>query len=515
MKLKVGKVILAVAMLVAILVTSVVPVVYAQILAPELYDEEKDKSVALIGYTVQEDLAEAAWGIKSGEGQVVTTGVTKDVKARTSGIPYKKASKKIDIGVQNMVYKDEFVFADIIDDNADAFTSMTFEPAKYIITEVYTFSNYTFSTTGVSKTASTSDEAVVEVKEALKSEALSKLGIVTSDSVELSADNLLVSLADETEITGDSETNSCTVSSDVSVVVNGTITVTTRKELTELPEGYSQVVVLEDEVYANNKDYKIIVDKKESDGTHTVTEVTANPNKIAEEEWFGSFYTMTKDISGNTSFYLAMKTVRSGPMTYHAIFDWDAEVPESNESNNNLNQDMFTYTDDTSSTSEYLYLPKVTDPYHDDIVFKQIEEPSTEEAKMALANAVEDNEFKPIAFINIEVDGGIPEVDNAIKFRVAVPSDIGENVTYKVLRYHDGKVDVLDTTIENGFIVFESDKFSDYQLVYTDKVESESSDSDVDGADYANVSLFIVIAVISALAVLGIVIREKTFKEEN
>jgi hypothetical protein len=47
--------------------------------------------VALIGYTVQEDLAEAAWGIKSGEGQVVTTGVTKDVKARTSGISYKKA----------------------------------------------------------------------------------------------------------------------------------------------------------------------------------------------------------------------------------------------------------------------------------------------------------------------------------------------------------------------------------------------------------------------------------------
>ncbi len=495
MKLKVGKVILAVAMLVAILVTSVAPVVYAEILSTELYDEEKDKNVALIGYTVQEDLAEAAWGIKSGEGQVVTTGVTKDVKARTSGIPYKKASKKIDIGVQKMIYKDEFVFADIIDDNADAFTSMTFEPAKYTITEVYTFSNYSFSTTGVSKTASTSDEAVVEVKEALKLEALSKLGIVTSDSVELSADNLVVSLADETEITGDSETNSCTVSSDVSVVVNGTITVTTRKELTELPEGYSQTVVLEDKVYANNKDYKIIVDKKESDGTHTVTEVTANPNKIAEEERFGSFYTMTKDISGNTSFYLAMKTV--------------------NESNNNLNQDMFTYTEDTSSTSEYLYLPRVTDPYHDDIVFKQIEEPSTEEAKMALASVVEDNEFKSIAFLNIEVDGGIPEVDNAIKFRVAVPSDIGENVTYKVLRYHDGKVDVLDTTIENGFIVFESDKFSDYQLVCTDKVESENSNSGVDGADYANVSLFIVIAVISALAVLGIVIREKTFKEEN
>ncbi len=512
MKLKVGKVILAVAMLVAILVTSVVPVVYAQILATDLYDDEKEMGVAIIGYTTQENLAEAAWGIKSGKGQVVTTGVTKDVVARTSGIPYKKASEKIDMGVQNMVYKDEFVFADIID---DTFTSMTFEPAKYIITEVYTFSNYSFSTTGVSKTASTSDEAVVEVKEALKSEALSKLGIVTSDSVELSADNLLVSLADETEITGDSETNSCTVLSDVSVVVNGTITVTTRKELTELPERYSQIVVLEDKAYANNKDYKIIVDKKESDGTHTVTEVTANPNKIAEEERFGSFYTMTKDISGNTSFYLVMKTVRSGSMTDHAISDSNAEVPESNESNNNINQDMFSYTDDTSSTSEYLYLPRVTDPYHDDIVFKQIEEPSTDEAKMALANAVEDNEFKPIAFLNIEVDGGIPEVDNAIKFRVAVPSDIGENVTYKVLRYHDGKVDVLDTTIENGFIVFESDKFSDYQLVYTDKVESENPDSDVDTADYANVSLFIVIAVISALAVLGIVIREKTFKEEN
>lgn len=486
MKLKVGKVILAVAMLVAILVTSVVPVVYAEILSTDLYDEKKDKNVALIGYTVQENLAEAAWGIKSGKGQVVTTGVTKDVVARTSGIPYKKASEKIDMGVQNIVNKDEFVFADIIDDNDNAFTSMTFEPAEYIITEVYTFSNYSFSTTGVSKTASTSDEAVVEVKEALKSEALSKLGIVTSDSVELSADNLLVSLADETEITGDLETNSCTVLSDVSVVVNGIITVTTRKELTELPEGYSQVVVLEDKAYANNKDYKIIVDKKESDGTHTVTEVTANPNKIAEEEGYGSFYTMTKDISGNTSFYLAMKTVRSEPMT-----------------------------DDTSSTSENLYLPRVTDPYHDDIVFKQIEEPSTDEAKIALETVVEDNEFKPIAFLNIEVDGGIPEVDNAIKFRVAVPSDIGENVTYKVLRYHDGKVDVLDTTIENGFIVFESDKFSDYQLVYTDKVESENSDSDVDTADYANVSLFIVIAAISALAVLGIVIREKTFKEEN
>lgn len=155
------------------------------------YNYEKDKNVAIIGYTVQENLAEAAWGIKSGKGQVVTTGVTKDVVARTSGIPYKKASEKIDMGVQNMVYKDEFVFADIID---DAFTSMTFEPAKYIITEVYTFSNYTFSTTGVSKTALTSDEAVVEVKEALKSEALSKLGIVTSDSDVDTADYANVSL---------------------------------------------------------------------------------------------------------------------------------------------------------------------------------------------------------------------------------------------------------------------------------------------------------------------------------
>ncbi len=519
MKLKVGKVILAVAMLVAILVTSVVPVIYANVQVTQLYDEEKDKNVALIGYSVQEDLAEAAWGIKSEDNIPVTEHVTKNIHARTEGIPYYRAYFDDDVSnkAQALDYCPDISYK--------VYGNVRFEPAVYWINETYTFSDYTFDTTGAQKLMRKNGIAKLLIESTLKTEALAKvdenIGAIVDDDflyyieeeiedikmskdLKISDDNLTVTLTDGTEMKEEIQLvdpNYCdlVINKGTSITINGTITVSKKRVLTQLPEKYSQHITLEAENYYDDTDYSMLFYVENEDGTHTMTVEEAKKNDD------NTFSTQTRDISGKTQIYLAHKIVElEGPKPM-IIEDYYAD-------------DVLKATNiitSIHSTSGHLHLPKVSDPYHDDIVFEQINEPSTPEAKQELDKVVEDNNYNSVAYLNIEVDGGIPKVEAPIKFTIGIPSDIGEMVTYKVLRYHDGKVVILDTEIENGYIVFQSDLFSDYQLVYTDKVESESSDSDVDGADYANVSLFIVIAVISALAVLGIVIREKTFKEEN
>ncbi len=64
--------------------------------------------------------------------------------------------------------------------------------------------------------------------------------------------------------------------------------------------------------------------------------------------------------------------------------------------------------------------------------------------------------------------GNILTLKDAIKVTIAIPDDMkAEDGKYVVLRNHDGKVDVLNTTLNSdGTVTFETDKFSTYALAY-------------------------------------------------
>ena len=69
--------------------------------------------------------------------------------------------------------------------------------------------------------------------------------------------------------------------------------------------------------------------------------------------------------------------------------------------------------------------------------------------------------------------GILDESDNELSFDVVLPSDIakiedGYTRTYYIVRYHDGDVDLLDTTVDDNVVSFKTDKFSTYALAYTD-----------------------------------------------
>ena len=80
-------------------------------------------------------------------------------------------------------------------------------------------------------------------------------------------------------------------------------------------------------------------------------------------------------------------------------------------------------------------------------------------------------------FADEEVIGNISELDKPIKLTFDIPADLPELKDgmirkYTVIRIHDGKVEELETTVnDNGTISFETDKFSTFIFSYVDEKE--------------------------------------------
>ena len=67
--------------------------------------------------------------------------------------------------------------------------------------------------------------------------------------------------------------------------------------------------------------------------------------------------------------------------------------------------------------------------------------------------------------------GTLNELGDQITITVAIPDELkAEGRTYKVIRNHNGVVDILDTVVnEDGTISFKTDRFSTYALAYADE----------------------------------------------
>ena len=79
--------------------------------------------------------------------------------------------------------------------------------------------------------------------------------------------------------------------------------------------------------------------------------------------------------------------------------------------------------------------------------------------------------------------------------------------TYKVMRIHEGKIDILDASYDatTGKLSFETDRFSTYTLVYTDTPVSDNPKT----GDNAPLALAITVMLISLCSVFVIISRKK------
>ena len=115
--------------------------------------------------------------------------------------------------------------------------------------------------------------------------------------------------------------------------------------------------------------------------------------------------------------------------------------------------------------------------------------------------SIKDNNYVVGSYIDIEV---IKKIGNdatklsttvkELQFVLNLPDnlinkDSSKVRTYKVLRIHDGNVDIIDAVFdaETGKLSFKSDKFSTYAIIYSDAaVEDKGGDTGSSGSDGSN-----------------------------
>lgn len=114
----------------------------------------------------------------------------------------------------------------------------------------------------------------------------------------------------------------------------------------------------------------------------------------------------------------------------------------------------------------------------------QKEEQVPEEAAKSINELAKEKEnIKVVSFFDITLNvknnvtgetlGTLSTLDNKIKFNMALPEELtkvaeGYTRKYYVVRYHDGKSEIISASVDGNVLSFESDKFSTYALAYED-----------------------------------------------
>lgn len=114
----------------------------------------------------------------------------------------------------------------------------------------------------------------------------------------------------------------------------------------------------------------------------------------------------------------------------------------------------------------------------------QKEEQVPEEASKSINELAKEKEnIKVVSFFDITLNvknnvtgetlGTLSTLDNKIKFNMALPEELtkvaeGYTRKYYVVRYHDGKSEIISASVDGNVLSFESDKFSTYALAYED-----------------------------------------------
>lgn len=74
----------------------------------------------------------------------------------------------------------------------------------------------------------------------------------------------------------------------------------------------------------------------------------------------------------------------------------------------------------------------------------------------------------------------LTNLSKPLKITIEIPKDLlGKNREYTIVRIHDGKIEVLKTQLsaDKKYLTFESDKFSEFAILYKDVEIKEETNS--------------------------------------
>ena len=110
-----------------------------------------------------------------------------------------------------------------------------------------------------------------------------------------------------------------------------------------------------------------------------------------------------------------------------------------------------------------------------------------------------------------EIMGILNELTGKVQFEIAIPDSLKQiskeySRTFYIIREHEGEVEILPTTLKDGKLLFETDKFSTYVLAYEDIKNPETFDS---------TTSYITLGLTSLLCLSGASIVLKSRKENE
>lgn len=172
------------------------------------------------------------------------------------------------------------------------------------------------------------------------------------------------------------------------------------------------------------------------------------------------------------------------------------------------------------NSSEEKYVIASEDDLSLESIVSTLEKEQIGQSELALIEKASQN-YQVAAYFNIDLaeitsDGSVvayyDESNEKIKVTLDIPEDLekvkdGYMRTYYIIRVHDGKTELLDTTNNNdGTISFQTDKFSTYTLVYKDVPSEVESPKTVD-----NILIYVITLIVSlsAVAAIGIYLKKR------
>lgn len=157
------------------------------------------------------------------------------------------------------------------------------------------------------------------------------------------------------------------------------------------------------------------------------------------------------------------------------------------------------------------------------IIVKQDEEQVQEQNLKNIKKFIEEknNNIKTSDYFDItlnvleprtqEIMGILNELTGKVQFEIAIPDSLKQiskeySRTFYIIREHEGEVEILPTTLKDGKLLFETDKFSTYVLAYEDIKNPKTFDSTIS---------YITLGLTSLLCLSGASIVLKSRKENE
>ncbi len=157
------------------------------------------------------------------------------------------------------------------------------------------------------------------------------------------------------------------------------------------------------------------------------------------------------------------------------------------------------------------------------IIVKQDEEQVQEQNLKNIKKFIEEknNNIKTSDYFDItlnvleprtqEIMGILNELTGKVQFEIAIPDSLKQiskeySRTFYIIREHEGEVEILPTTLKDGKLLFETDKFSTYVLAYEDIKNPKTFDSTIG---------YITLGLTSLLCLSGASIVLKSRKENE